>query len=193
MKLLDLVHFYELNKIIYNKFKHGMLFTPGLSLNAKLEGIPQSVFMAFDLLARKPEILCFQRKDVSPPGLDWFNTYSMLVYGEKSVGKCLEIVDELVTLSEYILWNHLLWALNCGQDYLPASLTPEGVFKINMILNKPLTEKETETVLKIFDKISPNMHVINLNINLNFNFSPEKFEILRNCLLKNQVATITKL
>jgi hypothetical protein len=192
-ELNAVIDFYESNRILYGKFRHGLLFMPGLSLKQVGRDSPNSAFIAFDKQDYEPKKICFQGKDIKPIGLDWFNTYTILPYGNHVLNKYIALSKKLVELSEFILWNHLFHAFNCGEDYLPMKIRHDGTAKIGIYLSKKLKNKQWKEIKAILNKVSKNTYfppVVDAKIE--FNFSEEKFKKLVNCLNRNQVATIYK-
>jgi hypothetical protein len=192
--LEEIIDFYELNRVLYGKLKHGLLFIAGLSLSR--QGVldsPSSVFIAFDKLEKEPPKICFQGKDISPKGLDWFNTYSILPYWSQTLNKYVAMLSKIVKFSEYVLWNHLFNAFNCGQDYIPMKVLSDGTARTEIYLSKKRPGEEIKRIQILIEKISKNTYFPpDVDAKVQFNFSDEKFRKLASCLKENQVATIYK-
>lgn len=138
----DIIKFYQANRIHYGKFKHGLLFMPGLSLSKKNQETPNSFFISFDRLGRKPVQLCFEGRKIYPEGLEWFNTYGVLQYSKETFRRYSVVLGQIKSLSEHIINNHLLWASNCGQDYLPMRRVPVAKLKSRFTLRRNLTMRK---------------------------------------------------
>jgi hypothetical protein len=189
----EIVNFYQANRILYGKFKHGLLFMPGLTFGSLADQkVPSSIFLAFDKLKKKPTKLCFQGREISPPGLEWFNTYTILPYWEHTFERYAEILVEIKRISTYLLNNHLLWAFNCGQDYLPIKILPNGETIVEIYLTKQLTNEEQKKFQELSQKVIKNVYCPKPKLNIIFNFSEEKYKKLLDCFMKNQSATIWK-
>jgi len=188
----DIVTFYQANRILYTKFKHGLLFLPGLRFSGGIAQAPSSILLSFDRLARKPSRLCFEGRDISPEGLEWFNTYSIQPCWSETLRRYGEILTEIGRLSRYVIGNHLLWAFNCGEDYLPVKISSNGENVVEIYLTKQLTPEEEEKFNRIWKKVETNMYAPNMKLNVVFNFSPEKNQKILRCFAENQCATIWK-
>lgn len=189
-KIASVIKFYNSNRIIYGKFKHGLLFQSGFSPQDLSPDAPRdlSLFFAFDKQARKPSRICFEGK-VPPKEFEWFNTYSILPCSDLSIEKYAEIMKAIRELSDYILANHLLWAYNCGEDYLPVKKINKELFT-NIPTTRRLTKGESELFNGIVGKVSKNIHFPPMKFEAIFNFSQEKWHKIEKCFSRDQCATI---
>jgi len=190
LAIQDIVTFYQANRILYTKFKHGLLFMPGVRSSGGIAQAPGLVLLSFDRLTRRPSRLCFEGRDISPEGLEWFNTYSIQPCWSGTLKRYGEILTEIGRLSRYVIGNHLLWAFNCGEDYLPAKISPNGKTTVEIYLTKQLTSEEEGKFNRIWKKVETNMYSPNMKLNVAFNISPKKIQRILKCFAENQCATI---
>lgn len=191
--LKDIVDFYSANRILFGKFKHGLLFLAGCLFSYKEDyETPKSYYLTFDRLKERPVNLCFEGKEISPPGLEWFNTYSILPYWNRTFELYNDIINGIRRLSEHVIYNHLLWAFNCGEDYLPLKRLSNDEAVVEVYLTKELAEEENQRFQEIAQKVTKNVLVPKLRLEAIFNFGKEKVEKLVKCFLRNQSATIWK-
>jgi len=189
----DIIGFYQSNKILYGKSKHGLIFMPGFSFSGSAaQEAPKSFLIAFDKLGEKPSILCFEGREIAPEGLEWFNTYSLLPCWENTFKRYSEILSLTKRTCDYVINNHLLWALNCGEDYLPMKRNPDGEQVIEIHISKELSGEDNRRFSAICQKVAKNTHFREPKLNVIFNFSPEKSQKILNCFKENQSATIWK-
>lgn len=184
-----IIDFYEKNKILYWKFKHGLSIIAGFKLVSQPIDILSSISWAIDRLSRKPSFACLEATNLLPPKLRWFDTISILPYSEKTFQHYGSILSDLRSLVRYIVNNQILWAINCGEDYFPMEKQPTGLWAPTVYItpNGSNIWKKCESIIP---KITSNTYVIDSLLNFTLNLEGKALEKVVECLQHDRVATI---
>lgn len=187
-----IIHFYECNKIPYNKFKHGMSLIPGMKLKSSTQGIVTSVVAALDTRDKSPDYTCFEMKDrLVPPDIGWFNTVCFVP--PPQMGKNALIINSLLGVIPFLTSNHLFYAVNCGEDYFPLKQNPDGTY-VPMLLfpqdSRYLEEDEKKRLVPIIEKVTRNMNIPGMTVDFKWNFSEEKMTKILKCFQDHGSALI---
>jgi hypothetical protein len=177
-----IINFYECNKIPYNKFKHGLCMIPGMQLKNSHQQIVASVIAALDTRDKPPDYTCFEMKQrLVPPDIGWFNTVCFVPPPQK--GNYGLIVKSLTGVIPFLTSNHLFYAENCGEDYFPLKLNPDGKYVPVLLFPKDsryLKEDEKRRLEPIIQKATQNMNIPKTTFNFKWDFSDEKMaEVLK--------------
>lgn len=163
MKINMIGEFYDKYRVIYGKWKHGLTIQTGEQfgdlrssntdiltvLDSKEEGdMPRGYFRA-----SSPDKLTDQ----------WYNVQGILKINERLEDEIRDAADDLGEIISYIVQNHLTYAKNCGEGYLPLMELNEDTFKL-WFPQMPLTQQEEKILGSIRDKLSPNLHIIRTNL-----------------------------
>lgn len=188
----QIVDFYEKNRIIYGKFKHGLTFLLGFELFSQSReanrGLPPTAILVLDRRSRQPGEIGIYATGL-PKQLDWFNTVSMLSYSDETFKKHNGILHDVEKLVTHITNNHLLRAENCGEDYFPAEQR-NGIWTATLYLRRDLSQGEQDTFEAVMRKIFSNAYTVNRSVVFNFNLNGQALEKLYEGILKDSVATI---
>jgi hypothetical protein len=186
--LKALIDFYEKNKILYWKFKHGLSIIAGFKLVSQPINDLSSISWAIDRLPKKPSSVCVETTLLQPE-LIWFNTISILPYSEKTFKHYSSILSDLRNLVRYVVNNRILWAINCGEDYFPMEKQPNGLWAptVYTIHNGSNIWKKCESIIP---KITSNTHVIDSILNFTLDLKGKALENVVECLQHDSVATI---
>ena len=188
----SIVEFYQKNRIIYGKFKHGLTFLLGFEMDPQSEmtarGLPSTAILAFDRRTRQPDETCVNATGLSEQ-LSWFNTISVLPYSKETLEKHDVILFDIEKLVAHITNNHLLCAENCGEDYFPAE-QENGIWKTALYLRRDLTQEDQATFESVMEKILPSMLTIDRSLVVKFKLGTQVLAPLSECMLRDSVATI---
>lgn len=193
--LLEMIEFYQQFNIIYSKSKHGLSFVLGLSqtLDPTKDVKP--------LNSKGSLIQCIDKKDKTdmPPGYIislpkdqtynlsslYFNTVSILKVDDTLFDKITRMKSILGIIISFICDNHLTYAANCGETYLPVVRKSKevGVRMVTLNWNDDIEAKLKE----IFNKILPYMNTNELNLDTVFK---SENPLIIESLAKNVVTNI---
>jgi len=159
--LLMLGKFYEKCNIIYNKSKHGLSLSPlsFISPISKKE-FENSSLSAFDHKNNESDM----PKDHYISTLDnnsdsiWFNVESRVNFNKKLFSEIGTVINHLEILCTTVVDNHLTFANNCGQNYLPVHETSSGKYSISFLINNA-SGNEIKLLETLNKKILENMLV----------------------------------
>jgi len=185
----------ELFNIIYTKSKHDLSFVLGLSETLDPTAEAKSPNSKGSL------IQCVDKKDMTdmPPGYIvsfpknqtynfsrlYFNTVSILKVDDTLFDRIKKMKSILGTIVSFICENHLTYAANCGETYLPVVRKNKEVGVRMVTLN---WNDDTEAKLKkIFTKVLPYMNINDLNLDTVFK---SKNPLIIESLAKNVVTNI---
>lgn len=170
-----IIHFYECNKIPYNKFKHGLSLIPGMQLKNPQEETVAPVILALDTRDKPPYGTSFEMKrSLDPPGTHWFNTLCFVPPPKQ--GNYDLIINSLLSAISFLTSNHLYYAVNCGEDYFPLKQNPDGRYTPYLLLPKDslyLKEEGQKRLGPIIDKITQNMNIPKMTFNFSWDLSNE--------------------
>lgn len=187
--LNSIVTFYQNNKVLYGKFKHGLTIIPGLESIPGQDDMPFSLLLALDHRLEEPSSTCLKATGLLPPEFSWFNTWSILPYGEGTFKKYGAIISDLRKFVSHIVNNHLLWAENCGEDYFPLERQLDGRW-VPTVYTKSVTYEKSNEVHAAIGKIVANTYVIDRILNFDLNIKDKALKRILECLHRDQVATI---
>jgi len=193
--LLEMIEFYHQFNIIYTKSKHGLSFDLGLSQTFD----PSSDVKPLN--SKGSLIQCIDKKDETdmPPGYIisfpkdqtynfstlYFNTVSILKVDDTLFDKISRMKSILGIIVSFICENHLTYAANCGETYLPVVRKNKevGVRMVTLNWNDGVEAKLKE----IFSKVLPYMNINELNLDTVFK---SKNPLIIESLAKNVVTNI---
>jgi len=195
-KNLDtLVEFYENYRLIYGKTKHGLTIIPGLNQRADpnyAEFDPEfedSLALGHDIKRQSDLPMGYyvaSKKRDSNAG-EFFNTMTCVKFNNKLIAKIAKVRSVLDEIVPFICDNHMNYAQNCGESYLPYFHDQENN-KIGLIFSN--SNSADNDVIKIrreiTQKIIPLMNIkyIELTTISEFN-KPEIVNSLRNNIVTN--------
>ena len=108
--ILRLIDFYECNRIVYNKLKHGLSILAGMKMTGP-KGIKFPAILVYALDRRegkKPPCLCHKSKEsFMPEGLEWYDTVSIVPYWRNTFEKHSEIMTDLRLIIEHLSLIHI--------------------------------------------------------------------------------------
>lgn len=190
--LATIVHFYECNKIPYNKFKHGLSLIPRMELKNPQQQIVASISVALDTRKKPPECTCFEMKErLVPSDLGWFNTLCFVPAPQ--MGNHALILNSLLSAIPFLTSNHLFYAVNCGEDYFPLKQNPDGTYVPMLLLPKDsryLREDEKKRLEPIIKKVTQNMNIPEITFNFKWDFSDQKIAKILKCFQDHGSALI---
>jgi hypothetical protein len=188
-EILDaLIEFREKYSIIYNKSKHGMTISAGGHLGNSPKDFRHSSLIAYDHKNKEEEMpRGYYRSVITEPSDQyWFNVQSHLNFNTKLFSDMSNVIGLLQHLSNYIVDNHLNYANNCGETYLPYEKLEEGKYSIKFLISPNFNEKQ-DIVDSITKKIISNMIISDYFFEMNSNFTEQK---LVNAVIENSITNI---
>jgi len=171
-----LVEFYERFRLIYGKAKHGLTINPGQNLStdpnySKQSGhdpeFENSLLIGHDL-KRETDLptgfLVGSNKGSTSEG-EFFNTMTFVKFNKKLTEQIASISSVLEEVVPYVCDNHMTYAKNCGESYLPYFHDKKNN-KIGLIFsNIKSTEQEfTKIKSEIMKKIIPIMNIKDVDL-----------------------------
>ena len=158
-RLAGSINFYLSNKIAYNKFKHGLSILPlisSASSDAKVGSI-----VALDRERKKPEHtanLLLLKGSFFPKDFEWYNTMCLVSVGKENLKRYIEISESIYDFVAFIVQNSLLYADNCGVNYLPIKLLKDNKVEPWLYVRHH-TQDVIEEIKAIYSKVLPNIHI----------------------------------
>jgi len=187
----NLVKFYEEYKIIYGKTKHGLsYYTGGGNLDSEIK-FENSIVIAL----HKQELKKMPKNTIisdNKLGIDipWYNVQSVLKINDNLFKTMGELIHNLPEIVKYVCHNHLTFAENCGENYLPY-LDNNSKIGIGAFYGDPPSDNDQEILTKLNLKILPLMYCPNRQLHYGFNTDDEKIkksikeDVVTNFWLKN--------
>jgi len=190
--LKEIIDFYQNNRIIYGKFKHGLSILPGFVLGSQVtDELPLTVSLALDHRSREPPSAYVKSAAKISQEYQWFNTISILPYWNATFEKYSAIMSDIRKLIVYASNNHLLYAENCGEDYFPLERQTDGSWIPMLYTTKSLTAEKQTMYESIVKKIVANTYFIaNRLFDFRLNLEGDYLKQILECLRRDQVATI---
>ena len=90
----------------------------------------------------------------------------------------------------HVVFNHLDWASNCGEDYFPLKRKSDGRCIPYVFLPYKLEDPDKERFESVVKKITDNMNVAEMQVGFNLNIKDEVMTKILECIKLKQVATI---
>jgi hypothetical protein len=177
-RLVSFADFYDRFRIVYGKSKHELTMQTGLSLILEND-FPRTIAEATDL--EKSFLRCLDRKSHSEmpggsidaqstdvPAGDYYNVVSHVNFNGNLIEHLKQTMRELRNLVTYICHNHITYATNCGEGYLPydPNLNDPNSIMVKFYSDLPPDDNYREKCQAIFDKVSPFMNRIQLGIDV---------------------------
>lgn len=183
------IDFYEKNRFLYLKFKHGLSIVAGFKPASQQIDALSSILWVLDHCSRKLASICIEKAGLIQPEFRWFNTISILPYSKRTFRHYGSILSDLRKLVKYVVNNRILWATNCGEDYFPMEKQSTGSWAPT-IYTTPNGAKIWKKCELVIPKITANTHVVNRLLNFELNLKGKAIEKVMECLSRDKVATI---
>ena len=119
IKLKSIIEFYDNFRIVYGKSKHGLTMYSGIveKNNTKFE-FDKSLLICYD--RKNKDTIPKNHIDLKPNiHINYFNVLSYILFDKNLTNKIENVLLDLHTIIDYICSNHLTYAMNCGEIYLP--------------------------------------------------------------------------
>jgi len=185
----DIVRFYQVNRVFHGKFKHGLTFLLGLTGGLPQDESLSSVSVAFDRRNKAPPVY-IPATSKPPVGYEWFNTMSILPYRQETFERINQTLSDTTKLVSYMVNNHLMRVVNQGECYLPYQKQPDGTWKLEIYVDKQLTQREQEEFDSIIKKIEPHVRCVDMSFAIEFNFQGNALKKIIRDLKRDQIATL---
>jgi hypothetical protein len=156
-----LARFYDRYRIVYGKHKHGLTLEAGSSFDTypTVPSFGDSMLYAYDHKAFDDmPIETFVVKEGTFPIGNWFNVQTALKFNQAANEELWETVAILNDVVSYVTWNHLDYALNCGEGYLPYSKIDEKRITFLFFMKARLDTNDDKLIQSIMDKLIDNMN-----------------------------------
>lgn len=178
--LSSMIDFYQNNRVLYGKFKHGLTIISGYRLiSPPIDNVPSTFLCALDHRLQEPPSICVKAVNSLPLEFAWFNTISVLPYWEMTFKKYSAIMADIKKFVTHIINNHLLWAENCGEDYFPLEKQPNGKWTPTVYTTKVWTEEQQKKTESVITKIMANTYIINRILNFELNLKERALSRLK--------------
>jgi len=162
--------FYLDHLTVYGKFKHGLSLLLGLPSNGQAP--VESLVYAFDRSSDRPRgtVIPMTEKLNSP--FEWFNILQIIPYSDPAFNTISGILNDVKGLAFAVTNNHLTWAENCGQDYLPAKREDDKAHAL--VYGGPFSEDIKQAYNRIFVQVAEKMTLPVRTIAFQFTLKREK-------------------
>ena len=121
-KLRSIANFYNEFHLVYLKSKHGLTYYSGqLPISGRTDDFLESLLICMDRKERfdkNQEFLNYCISEEKKEGI-FFNLLSFVKFNEILQSRINIVLNDLQNLIRYICDNHLTYAINCGECYLP--------------------------------------------------------------------------
>ena len=166
--LNDFVNFYDKFSIIYNKAKHGLPIQSGGCFDDNINfEFKQSFLTALDNRQKEymPKDSFFRNPDSN--SLGWFNAKSIVKFNQEFRDELTTIIQNIRQFSLYIVDNHMTYAINCGEVYLPNTMndSPNDIGLV-FFTKGTHTPEELELEKSIADKVLNRMNVAHTTLDI---------------------------
>lgn len=166
----NLVDFYDKFRIVFGKSKHGLTMQTGIGMVLN-EETPGTYIQPAEF--NKSSLVCLdkRRRSEMPSGSffaqsddiyagDRFNVITIVNFKDTLMTHLKRTMRELKTTVTYICQNHMTYATNCGEGYLPHDPNSEAPNEVvtKFYSESGLSADDKEKYQKIFDKIVPSMN-----------------------------------
>jgi hypothetical protein len=142
-----------------HKTKHGLTIQTGLSWVSNNDQLISTQFSKLHLVCydRKKDLLDIPlgTREMSSSDIrisDYYNVLALLNFGEKLNTEIKRTMQSLGTLIRYVCENHMIHAINCGENYVPYSRVENtaDTFDVKIFRNPDaFSPQETELLLGI--------------------------------------------
>ncbi|MDF2736926.1 MAG: hypothetical protein K0S93_782 [Nitrososphaeraceae archaeon] len=173
-RLLYLIKFYNKFRLIYGKYKHGLTIVPGLNSFPSSNALPinpeykfeNSMLVGYD---RKREIdlpssYIKVTEEVDENKWEYFNTLTCVRFNSELTNEISTTISYLKALIPYLADNHLAYAKNCGEDYLPYYYQDNTTFGLLFSNKDNLNEDDVLYRNEITKKIIPLMNMTDIGL-----------------------------
>jgi hypothetical protein len=174
-RITNLAKFYDRYRIIFGKWKHGLTFESGGALSdfnsvvPMPTGLENSLLIAYDRktdLQMPENYIIGYSNDGSIDG--WYNVETIIKFGSHLLEEINDTMEDLKEVISYVTKNHITYALNCGEGYVPYFESKKDVFSPWLFAEETLSPPEKTMFESIMYKIMENM-----------NMSPSRLNILK--------------
>jgi hypothetical protein len=172
--LLYLIKFYNKFRLIYGKYKHGLTIVSGLNIFPSSNALPtnseckfeNSMLVGYD---RKREIdlpssYIKVTEEVDENKWEYFNTLTCVRFNSELTNEITTTISYLKELIPYLSDNHLVYAKNCGEDYLPYYYQDDTTFGLLFSNKDNLKEEDFLYRDEITSKIIPLMNITDIGL-----------------------------
>ena len=163
-----MVEFYDKFRIIYGKSKHGLTFQTGATIDREGKGtetttsqFEKSALIAYD--RKNADDMPMGYTEVNPEDLEtqaWFNANAHLNFGQNLMAEIFTVTEAMKLIIPYVCRSHLIFALNCGEGYLPYKRNADNYlvayFPISPAADAAELTHKQRTLDSIASKIFPN-------------------------------------
>jgi hypothetical protein len=167
-KMLEtLASFYDRYRIIYGKSKHGLTIQSGGGMNTEqtTPNFSESLLFVLDRKEKDDMPKGSVNMKISDPLIQvWFNAQSMIKFGETLENDISAALKTLEEVSRYLSCNHMTYAQNCGEPYLPVYEKESNAFTPWFYGSSQLDLDESQLIDSAVRKIMPDMNIIRTNL-----------------------------
>ncbi len=161
--ILNLANFYDLFRLIYGKWKHGLTIqSGGDNLSVKFDN---SIILVHDNKSFSDmPIGSLKANDKNNFSLDWFNAQSIINVNDKLFKFLKDVLIDLIDVINFITNNHIIYAHNCGMTYIPYLERNKEEYSPWLYIPENLSEDEKKTLSIILSKLFDQTYVIKPNL-----------------------------
>jgi hypothetical protein len=165
-----LADFYDKLRIIYTKSKHRLTIQSGLTCQSENETdqLKKSIMVCMDRRERGR----MPKSYIDSKPLDeysgFFNSVGVLSFNQQLFDEIDSIYIDLGSVIHYVCENHLTYAKNCGEGYLPYDVSQDGRIGIRYAVDTNLSDADRMALNGIADKIAPLINTVRDQLTTNF-------------------------
>jgi hypothetical protein len=160
-----LADFYEDFRIAYGKSKHGLTFQTGLGFHQEIStpilesvNFHESLLGCLDRKARSDMPKRHYISDARTNTAQYFNAVSYVKFNDKLLNEIQTTISRLKEIIPFICSNHMAYAKNCGESYLPYVIE-DGKVGLKFPNRNTISDKDNEICSSIVNTIVPIMNI----------------------------------
>jgi hypothetical protein len=111
----------------------------------------------------------------------WYNVEAMIKFGSNLLKEIKIIMEDLIDVISYITKNHITYALNCGEGYIPYFEREKDTYSPWLFSEEPLSGDEKSLFESMTYRIFKNMNMSPTRLNI--------LKILNNDMITESVST----
>lgn len=165
--LETLASFYDRYRIIYGKSKHGLTLQTGGGMNTgeSTPNFSESLLFVLDSKKEADMPAGHLKLQISDPIIQgWFNAQAVIQFGqllENDISKALKSLEEVF---RYLSSNHMRFAQNCGEPYLPVYEKAKDQYAPWFYGRSSLAPEETRLLESGVGKVLAEMNIVDTRL-----------------------------
>jgi hypothetical protein len=189
-----LADFYDRFKMVYNKYRHGLILRTGSTRTNNNDNNSNSVFnlynsaleaLDFKYRPELPRDSIMVERDDNNSLAGMFNALSHVNISQELINEIFDIVCVAQQIISYTCAYHRLCAINCGQSYLPLTII-NGQTHLTFMIPDEVYRANEEVLRTAADKVLHEMNVQESVTGERFTFRNERIvQAIQNNMVTN--------